>query len=411
MRLAAQILLAFISLYPVVTSAYWIAGGLIFRLRDEKNEIDELEGDWPGVTILVPAFNEAAVIASCVEALRAVDYPSLEVLILDDGSTDDTAATAAQAAGSDPHIEIVPDPVNRGKADRLNLGFARARHELVIVTDADTHMHPRAAKLLVSRLVRSPRIAAVAGGPHVTNRRSVLAGLQILETASIVGLIRRTQALIGRVGVVAGVLGLFRRDAVLGVGGYDGTMATEDIDLSWRLLLAGWQTTFEPQALVGMEVPSTLRSLWAQRCRWARGQGEVMRKQLGTALRWRNRRMWPLALEASASLLWVYSLLAALLAALLNELAGEPFGILGLGLAWGIAIAVVAMIQLGFALAIEHGYDRRAVLGYMLGPLFPAAYWAIAACAAIRSQGPAFLSGPREHRVVWDIERDRVDAS
>src|SRR5213078_4144743 len=99
--------------------------------------------------------------------------------------------------------------------DRLNLGFQRARHELVVVTDADTHLQELALKLLVSRMARSPRIAAVAGGPHVTNRRNLLAGLQIMEAASIIGLIRRTQAFIGRVGVVAGVLGLFRRDAVL----------------------------------------------------------------------------------------------------------------------------------------------------------------------------------------------------
>ena len=157
-----------------------------------------------------------------------------------------------------------------------------------MVCDADTHLHPLAIKLLVSRMSRSPLIGAVAGSPHVTNRRSLLAGMQILETASIIGLIRRTWALVGRVGVVAGVLGLFRREAVLAVGGYDGRMATEDIDLSWRLLLAGWHTAFEPRALVGMEVPSTLRSLWAQRCRWARGQGEVLRTHTRTIARWQQ---------------------------------------------------------------------------------------------------------------------------
>ena len=150
---------------------------------------------------------------------------------------------------------MIRDPVNRGKADRLNVGFQQARHELVAVMDADTHMHPQALKMLVARMCRSPLLAAVAGAPHVTNRGRFLLAMQILEAASIIGLIRRTQSLTGRVGVVAGVLGLFRRDRVLAVGGYDPRMATEDIDLTWKLLLAGWQTAYEPRALVGMQVP------------------------------------------------------------------------------------------------------------------------------------------------------------
>jgi biofilm PGA synthesis N-glycosyltransferase PgaC len=395
-----------VSLYPVVTAAYWIAGGFLFRRLEESNEAEEPEGGWPGLTILIPAYNEAAVVGGCVHSALAVEYPELEVLVLDDGSADDTALVATEAGSDDPRLEVVREEVNRGKADRLNLGFARARHELVIVADADTHIHALAPKLLVARIQRSPRIAAVAGGPHVTNRRSLLAVLQILEAASIIGLIRRTQAFTRTVGVVAGVLGLFRRDAVLAVGGYDGAMATEDIDLSWRLLLAGWQTSFEPNALVGMEVPSTLRSLWAQRSRWARGQGEVLHERLRVAARWRNRRMWPLLLESIASLLWIHALVLALALAIVNEITNDPIDYLGFGLAWGIAIAVIAMIQLAFALLIEHSVDRRATWGLLLGPLFPIGYWAISAAAALRREGPALISGPREKRVVWDIERD-----
>jgi biofilm PGA synthesis N-glycosyltransferase PgaC len=151
-------------------------------------------------------------------------------------------------------------------------------------------MHPLAIKLLVARMTESPMLAAVAGAPHVTNRTGVICAMQVLEAAAIIGLIRRTQALTGRVGTVAAVLGLFRRDRVLAVGGYDGSMATEDIDLSCRLLLAGWHTTYEPHALVGMQVPASLGALWAQRKRW--------------------------------------------------------YGLFSLSLAWGIAISVVATIQL-----------------------------------------------------------------
>src|SRR5439155_15876332 len=134
------------------------------------------------------------------------------------------------------------------------IGFARARHELVIVIDADTHLHPFAVKLLVARISRSPKIAAVAGAPHVTNRTNLLCAMQIIEAASIIGLIRRTQAVAGRVGVVAGVLALFRKEAVQSVGGYRGEMATEDIELTWRLLLAGWHTTYHPPAPAGPDL-------------------------------------------------------------------------------------------------------------------------------------------------------------
>ncbi|HEY2162132.1 MAG TPA: glycosyltransferase family 2 protein [Solirubrobacteraceae bacterium] len=406
LKVIAIVLLAFVALYPIVTAGLWITGGLLFRLLDEHNDCSPPAGGWPGVTVLIPAYNEEAVVGRCVSAVLAVDYPELEALVLDDGSKDETAAAARAAGAGDPRLEVVRDPVNRGKAEQLNLGIRRARHDLFIVCDADTHLQPLAPKLLVSRLSRSERIAAVAGGPHVTNRRTLLAGLQILEAASIIGLIRRTQGLIGRVGVVAGVLGLFRRDAVLEVGGYNGRMATEDIDLSWRLLLAGWETTFEPAALVGMQVPVNLKALWAQRKRWARGQGEVLHTYLRRVARWRNRRLWPLVIEALASLAWVFGLTLALVLTTLDEIVGKPVALLGFGLAWGISIAVVATIQLSLALGIEHPYDRRAALAFFAGPLYPLAYWTIAAAAALRSEALAVFKGPREKRVVWDIPRE-----
>lgn len=406
LRILTLIWLGFVSLYPIVTAGLWIAGGLLFRLLDEDNDGSPPPEGWPGVTVLIPAYNEEAVIATSVSAALSVDYPALEVLVLDDGSTDGTEAAAVAAGENDSRLQVLRDPVNRGKAERLNIGFRRASHELVVVSDADTHLQPLALKLLVSRMMRSPRIAAVAGAPHVTNRRNLLAGLQILEAAAIIGLIRRTQAVTGRVGVVAGVLGLFRRDVVLEVGGYDGRMATEDIDLSWRLLMAGWHTTYEPDALVGMQVPTTVASLWAQRRRWARGQGEVLHAYLRSVIRWRNRRMWPLAIEAVASLTWILGLAVALVLTVINQIAGSPLDFLGLGLAWGIAIAVMAMIQLAFALGIERPYDRRAGLALLLGPLYPLAYWLISAAAALSAEAAAVLTGPREKRVVWNIRRE-----
>ena len=127
----AECLLALVVLYPVCTAALWIAGGLLFRLLDEPEAAEEPEGGWPGVSVLIPAYNEEAVIETSVAAAMGSDYPVLEVLVLDDGSTDATEAAALEAAAGDRRCRVIRDPLNRGKAEQLNVGFAHARYELV----------------------------------------------------------------------------------------------------------------------------------------------------------------------------------------------------------------------------------------------------------------------------------------
>jgi poly-beta-1,6-N-acetyl-D-glucosamine synthase len=305
---------------------------------------------------------------------------------------------------------VIRDPRNRGKAERLNIGLSTATYDLVTIVDADAHIHPQALKRLATRISRHPIIAAVAGSPHVTNRGRAIQALQVLEAASIIGLIRRTQSLTGRVGIVAGVLGMFRRDRVLAVGGYDPRMATEDIDLTWRLLLAGWHTDYEPHALVGMQVPSTLRALWAQRTRWARGQGEVLHTHLRETLRLRNRRMWLVAGESLASLAWVVALAGSFVLAVAATVTGVAHSVFGWGIAWGVSIAIVAMLQLTLALVLEHRYDLTNPRAFLIGPLYPLGFWAISGAAALHSQAAALIRGPRGERVVWDIPRETLNA-
>jgi biofilm PGA synthesis N-glycosyltransferase PgaC len=409
MQTAFEALLVYVALYPVATAALWIAGGLIFKLVEEDDEEHE-PSQWPGVTVLIPAYNEEAVIATSVHAALASDYPRLEVLVLDDGSTDDTEAAALAATAGDGRCRVIRDPVNRGKAAQLNAGFAVAAHEYVLVTDADGHLHPRAIRHLVDRITSSPLLAAVAGGPHVTNRSNLLCAMQVLEAAAIIGLIRRTQSLTGLVGTVAGVLGMFHRDRVRAVGGYDGRMATEDIDLTWRLLLAGWNTAYEPRAVVGMEVPSNFGALWAQRKRWARGQGEVLHAHFAEGVHWRNHRMWLVSVESLASLLWVVGLAGSVVLSVLNVFFGESLGFFAFGFAWGAAISVVATIQVMIALALRHQYDRWGVRALLVGPLYPVAFWVVSAFAALAAQVAALIRGPRGERVVWDIPRERIGA-
>lgn len=399
-------LLLFVVLYPVVTASLWIAGGVLFRLLEEgTGSADRIDG-WPGVTVLVPAFNEASTIGACVRAVLASDYPDLELLVLDDGSTDATVAEAEAAAVGDLRCRVVHDPVNRGKAERLNLGLEQARHELVAVIDADTQVYPRALRHLVSAIEVSPVRAAVAGAPYVANRTGWLAALQVLEAAAVIGLIRRTQSLTGRVGVVAGVLGLFRRSRVLEVGGFDRRMATEDIELTWRLLMRGWHTVYQPRALVGMQVPTSIRGLWAQRKRWARGQGEALHTHLFTMLRLRNHRLWLIAAESLLSATWVVCLALSIVLAVMEVVRNGTAHLAALAFASGVAIAMVATLQVSAALLMRSRYDRigwRSML--VAGAIYPFAFWLFSAAASLRQTIPALIRGPRDTPVTWDLPR------
>ena len=156
-----------------------------------------------------------------------------------------------------------------------------------------------------------------------------------------------------------------------------------------------------------MQVPVTLSALWAQRKRWARGQGEVLNVHLGQVMHWRNRRMWLISIESLASLIWIVVLaLSFVLTVLVSIFGGFGHHVFGYGLAWGIAIAVVAMVQLSVALALEHTYDPTTLRAVLVAVLYPVGYWLVGGCAALRSQTVALLRGPRDERVVWDIPRE-----
>jgi biofilm PGA synthesis N-glycosyltransferase PgaC len=409
-RTVADALLVFVAVYPIVSAAIWIAGGTLFSFIRERGVQPELApGEGPPVSVLIPAYNEAVDIGDAVRAALRLDYHDLEVLVLDDGSTDGTAERAAEAGGGDSRVRVLRDPQNKGKAERLNSGAREARGKYLMVQDADAQVHPLAIRVLVARLETSPHLAAVAGDARVTNRGTVLAALQTLEFAAVIGLIRRTQALTASVGVVAGIIGMFRRDAFVAVGGYDARMATEDIELTYRLLLAGWETTYEPRGLVGMQVPTALRALWHQRLRWARGQGEVLHAHGPAILRWRHRHLWPILAESLASLTWIalFGLVLAITA--VRVVVGDSSAVFFLLPAWGVAVAVITAIQFLVALAIERRYDRLAGLAMLACPLYPAAYWLLNATCAVTSQLPAVILGPRAQRVRWDTVRTPSD--
>jgi cellulose synthase/poly-beta-1,6-N-acetylglucosamine synthase-like glycosyltransferase len=142
----------------------------------------------PLVSIIVPAFNEGAMIHAVLESLLAIDYPSFEVLVIDDGSSDETFLRALPFQHRRPEVEcrVLAKP-NGGKFDALNHGIAQARGEIVVCIDGDSILHCDALKRCVAHFA-DPRIGAVAGNVRVANRASPWSALQALEYIAGYGL-------------------------------------------------------------------------------------------------------------------------------------------------------------------------------------------------------------------------------
>ncbi|MFF9811353.1 glycosyltransferase [Streptomyces coeruleorubidus] len=229
------------------------------------------------VTVLVPAYNEEAGIGSTLRSLLDSTHRELQVVVIDDGSSDRTADIAENMG--DPRVEVVRQP-NSGKAAALNTGLAHARYDIVVMVDADTVFEPDAIERIVQPLAH-PAVGAVSGNTKVGNRRSLLARWQHLEYVFGFNLDRRMFEVLECMPTVPGAIGAFRRDAVIGVGGVSEDTLAEDTDLTMALWRAGWRVLYEESAVAWTEVPTTLRQLWRQRYRWCYGTLQAMWKHRG----------------------------------------------------------------------------------------------------------------------------------
>ncbi|SOR79883.1 glycosyltransferase [Streptomyces chartreusis] len=232
------------------------------------------------VTVLVPAYNEEAGIGSTLRSLLDSTHRELQVIVVDDGSSDRTADIAENMG--DSRVEVVRQP-NSGKAAALNTGLAHARYDIVVMVDADTVFEPDAIERIVQPLAH-PAVGAVSGNTKVGNRRSLLARWQHLEYVFGFNLDRRMFEVLECMPTVPGAIGAFRRDAVIGVGGVSEDTLAEDTDLTMALWRAGWRVLYEESAVAWTEVPTTLRQLWRQRYRWCYGTLQAMWKHRGALL-------------------------------------------------------------------------------------------------------------------------------
>ncbi|MGH7677075.1 MAG: glycosyltransferase family 2 protein [Gemmatimonadaceae bacterium] len=234
---------------------------------------------FPPVTIIVPVYNEAAVVTAALRSLLELDYPEFEVLVVDDGSSDATFALASQLQGSYGNVVVrAVTKTNGGKASALNTGIALATHSYLVCMDGDSRL-TRDSLRHAMRHFADPRVGAVAGNVKVVNRNNIWTRLQALEYIEGLNMARRAQGFLRVVNIIPGPIGIFRRDVMLRVGGYDTDTFAEDADLTLKILTAGWHVTYEQRAVAWTEAPESFLALVKQRYRWTRGILQALRKR------------------------------------------------------------------------------------------------------------------------------------
>jgi cellulose synthase/poly-beta-1,6-N-acetylglucosamine synthase-like glycosyltransferase len=243
-------------------------------------------GDWPQVAVIIPAYNEAVGIARTIRSVAASRYPDLEIVVVDDGSTDATASIVARLAI--PRVHIIRQD-NGGKAAALNTGVEHTDAEIVVMVDGDTLFEPDTLQRLVEPLTRDPDVGAVSGNTKVGNRTHLLGRWQHIEYVMGFNLDRRMYEVLQCTPTVPGAIGAFRREVLDEVGGVPGDTLAEDTDLTLAIGRTGRRIVYADDARAWTEAPSTLGALWRQRYRWSFGTMQAVWKHRGAMLS-RDRR-------------------------------------------------------------------------------------------------------------------------
>ncbi|NCW21662.1 MAG: glycosyltransferase [Gammaproteobacteria bacterium] len=349
----------FLFLFPLVMSIVWTLGGLIrftfWEVRALNFREPSVDALTIPVTIIVPCFNEERQIAETIERALQISSHEFEVIAVDDGSTDATLGILAALALRHDRLRVISLGSNQGKAAALQAGARAATHEFLLCIDGDAMLDRHAPAWIAAVLRDNPAVGGVTGNPRIGNRRSVLGKIQVGEFSAMIGLIKRTQMLVGQLFTLSGVI-------------------------------AGWRTCFEPRALVWILTPETLRGLWRQRLRWAMGGAQVLARNIDVI--WSSAPMGLkfLVAEMLLSVCWSYLIVIALLVSgwsFIETVLSSHFSALSLsGLTWSLPLSAVVLfgccvLQMTIALFIDRRYDAgiERLAGWLL--FYPLIFWLV----------------------------------
>lgn len=271
----AIIVITGIALIPGYLNVQLLTGILLDRPRPLRLPEQGIE---PGITLLIAAYNEEAAIEETIDYVLRADYHGeLRVVVADDGSTDRTRDLVRAYADRDPRVNLFCAD-HGGKANTLSSALMEVDTPLVATIDADTLLMPYSVSRAVARLRVSPAdTVAVAGSVLARNSRAnLLTRAQEWDYFLGIASVKRVQSLLQGTLVAQGAFSIYRTAALKAVGGWPNRIG-EDIVLTWRLLLKGGRSVFEPTAVAFTEVPDGWHAFVRQRRRWARGMIEGLR--------------------------------------------------------------------------------------------------------------------------------------
>ncbi len=398
----------FVFYYPLLMTYVWMIGGILYFLRWEWRDnvfagIPPVLSEYPPVSILIPCFNEGENARETIGQLLQQNYPHYEIIAINDGSQDNTLAILEELARQHKQVRVVNLASNQGKAMALRTAALLANSEFLVCIDGDALLDSQAVAWMMRHFIGHPHVGAVTGNPRIRNRSTLLGRIQVGEFSAIVGMIKRAQRTYGRIFTISGVIGAFRRSALHDVGYWSPDMITEDIDISWKLQLAGWGIHFETNALCWVLMPETLVGLWKQRSRWAQGGVEVLGRYYSQLFTRNALRLWPLYLECSISLLWSFVVVLLIVLALLQLLLGNAQHTLDdFSPHWtSMLLCITCLFQFAVSLAIDARYEQRAGQKYYYWMIwYPMVYWLINIGTAVNGFIKA-VRKKRGQRAVW----------
>ncbi|TRO81172.1 poly-beta-1,6-N-acetyl-D-glucosamine synthase [Trichloromonas acetexigens] len=405
-------LFAFLLFYPLFMAYLWMIGAIYYYWRRERGRPDHTQEPplprYPGVSLVVPCHNEGDNVHETIAALLAQTYPHFEIIAVNDGSRDNTGALLDELAEKHPQLRVLHFARNQGKAMGLRMAALVSPHEFLVCIDGDALLDPHATSWIMSHFVSGARVGAVTGNPRIRTRSTLLGKLQVGEFSAIIGMIKRAQRIYGRIFTVSGVVSGFRKTALHQVGYWSLDMVTEDIDISWKMQLNHWDIRYEPNALCWILMPETLRGLWKQRLRWAQGGYEVLLRNTLGLFSWKRRRMWPVYLEFTTSVVWSYSMLGVAVLWSLGFFFPLPdyLEIPSMIPEWpGVILGLTCLLQFAVSLRIDSRYEKGLSRYYYWMIWYPLAFWLISLLTSIVGL-PKALFKKRGRRATW-VSPDR----